>query len=154
MKGAAVVPPLVTVTSEQAQAIIAQRAEQILKADERGGTIDDDDTIPCTPAFGTSDLAQKMLAAPALPPSCPTTKPEEEADDHCLFLSDTEDDRMSVHDENIIDIDGCTSSAPNGVEDKRSLLAEDDDIQTVSHSDSTCDHEELVPDTKSNDNGI
>ena len=49
------VPPLLAVTSEQAQEMLAQRAQEIL----RGSSLDDDE-IQCTPAFRSSELASNV----------------------------------------------------------------------------------------------
>ena len=49
------VPALLAVTSEQAQEMLAQRAQAIL----RGSTMDDDE-IQCTPAFRSSELASNV----------------------------------------------------------------------------------------------
>ena len=49
------VPPLLAVTSEQAQEMLAQRAQEIL----RGSSLDNDE-IQCTPAFRSSELASNV----------------------------------------------------------------------------------------------
>lgn len=52
-------PPLLTVSAEQTQAIVSKRAEEILRQSEidAAGTGEGDDCkIPCTPAFQESEL--------------------------------------------------------------------------------------------------
>ena len=62
------------------------RAEEILK----GGTVQDSDEIPCTPAFGSSDLANHVKPVLSLKVNVAASL-ETEQDDHILFLSDDDD---------------------------------------------------------------
>ena len=62
------VPPLLTVTSSQAQRIISQRADEILGCSETAneGFEGEDGEISCTPAFQESELgSSKPLSRPA-----------------------------------------------------------------------------------------
>lgn len=59
------VPPLLMVTTQQAQSIIGQRAEQILRCSERTDSDlaveeDGDNEISCTPAFPESELGRRV----------------------------------------------------------------------------------------------
>ena len=66
-----VVPPLLTVTTQQAQNIVSKRAEEIIQHSEteRGcGALEGDDCeIPCTPAFQESELGG-INPPPSSPP--------------------------------------------------------------------------------------
>ena len=89
-----VVPPLLTVTTEQAHEIIALRAEQLLRpsapvSHNQEQESQSEDEIPCTPTFGSSDLA-KEVAPPSNTPPLPTISDTRENED-ILFTSDAEE---------------------------------------------------------------
>lgn len=55
--------PLLTVSTEQARAIIAHRAEQLLRLPpsvDSGKQQNEEEEISCTPSFGSSSLAKEM----------------------------------------------------------------------------------------------
>ena len=89
-----VIPPLLAVTSEQAQDMLARRAEEILK----GASLQDSDEIPCTPAFGSSDLANQVEPVLSLKVKAGTSlQTKQELDDHnILFLSDEDENYSEV----------------------------------------------------------
>ena len=86
------VPPLLTTTSQQSRDIIALRAEQLLRPSVSSGTNHDvEDEIPCTPAFGTSNLAQEIDHQVAMT-TRPSTSTVITVEDEILFCSDDKDE--------------------------------------------------------------
>lgn len=75
--------PLLTVSSQQARAIIADRAERLLRPAATHQVRENDDEISCTPAFGSSSLAKK---------ACYQEAGVRKAEDELLLLLGTEGD--------------------------------------------------------------
>ena len=90
-KKAAVSHPLLAVSSQQSRDIISLRAEQLLRpapaVSMKIGDGAEDDDIPCTPAFCSSELDRGVGVVDALP-VIPALKDE----DNNLFVSDADDD--------------------------------------------------------------
>jgi hypothetical protein len=142
---AEVVPPLLTVTTEKAKSIINQRAEEILS---RSGTAanntgalepdndDDNDDIPCTPAFPDSELGggggggggengckYKAAALNLMKPGTAAGVGGQEGrdgdddddggcydDDAVVLLEDRDEKRFEINDESAVNL--CDAACP------------------------------------------
>ena len=117
---AEVVPPLLTVTTEQADNIINQRAEEILRrsetADNNTGALEpDDNDIPCTPAFQESELGgggggggegggSKYKPAAPMKPGTTTVGGQEgrEDDDEVVLVEERDEKQLEIDDESAV----------------------------------------------------
>ena len=128
---AEVVPPLLTVTTEKANDIINQRAEEILS---RSGTAanntgalepdnDDDDDIPCTPAFPESELgggggngySSKPASSSLMKPGTTAVdgqdgRVDDDDEEEVLLLEDGDEKRLEINDELAVKL--CDAACP------------------------------------------
>jgi hypothetical protein len=132
---AEVVPPLLTVTTEKAKSIINQRAEEILShpgtAANNAGALepDDDDNIPCTPAFPDSELGggggngykYKAASLNRMKPGTTAVMGGLEGrdgdddggchdDDAVVLLEDGDEKRFEINDESAVNL--CDAACP------------------------------------------
>lgn len=155
---AEVVPPLLTVTTEKAKDIINQRAEEILSRSGRAanntGTLEpgnnDDDDIPCTPAFPESELGgrgggggngyrHKPAALALMKPGTTAVDGQEgrdddgDDDDEVVLLEDGDEKRLEINDESAVKLHDVACPAADTDASPKStdgVLFKDDDKET------------------------